>query len=386
MRLLLVAYCLGILSGSYLPIAALQVGKPGLLFCLLALLACASIISSSPKRLMLCFLVTFLLGISWQAVWGGQQLSERLPVLLEGVDFAVEGRVLGLPVRNELGQRFEFEIIRSSTDFVRRKIRLDYFGEQEIEGGQRWGFTVRLKQPRGLANTGGFDFEAWSLQRGLNATGYVRPDSEHLIIDSLSLRARIHARLKRALTGSNYNNLIVALTLGHKGEIESELWDLFSKTGTNHLWVISGLHIGLVTGIAYFISKLVFRFFPALFSVVSLQIASTVFALTAAIFYAYLANFSLSTQRALIMICTVMVCSSWQRKLGWDLRLTLAMALVLSANPLAGQNPGFWFSFVAVAVLLFFSGSSPSQRESYLRNLISSQWKVWLGLLGPLSF
>jgi competence protein ComEC len=40
--------------------------------------------------------------------------------------------------------------------------------------GERWRFTVRLKRPHGNANPGGFDYEAWLLERNIRATGYIR--------------------------------------------------------------------------------------------------------------------------------------------------------------------------------------------------------------------
>src|ERR1051325_5490644 len=43
-----------------------------------------------------------------------------------------------------------------------------------VHAGERWAFTVRLRRPHGLVNPHGFDYEAWLLERGIGATGYVR--------------------------------------------------------------------------------------------------------------------------------------------------------------------------------------------------------------------
>ena len=40
--------------------------------------------------------------------------------------------------------------------------------------GERWKMTVRLKAPHGNSNPGGFDFELWLWEQGIQATGYVR--------------------------------------------------------------------------------------------------------------------------------------------------------------------------------------------------------------------
>jgi competence protein ComEC len=43
-----------------------------------------------------------------------------------------------------------------------------------LHAGERWRFTVRLKIPYGTHNPHGFDLEAWMLEQGIAASGYVR--------------------------------------------------------------------------------------------------------------------------------------------------------------------------------------------------------------------
>ena len=47
--------------------------------------------------------------------------------------------------------------------------------------------------------------------------------------------------------------LIKALTIGDGNSITQNQWDVFRKTGTTHLVVISGSHVGLVAGLVYFL-------------------------------------------------------------------------------------------------------------------------------------
>src|SRR3954470_9338645 len=46
----------------------------------------------------------------------------------------------------------------------------------ELRAGQYWRLVARLHRPHGNANPGGFDFEAWMLERRIRAVGYVRSD------------------------------------------------------------------------------------------------------------------------------------------------------------------------------------------------------------------
>lgn len=384
MRVSLLAYGIGILSSSLLSVAALQYGKPVLALSLSGLVLVFSVFRNNTIPRLLLYSLFFSLGVGWHGVWASQQLNNRLPLELEGIDQRILGQVRGIPQRLENFQRFDFFIEQSSVGFRENAIRLDYYGNEKIHAGQYWEFDVRLKQPRGFGNIAGFDFEAWALQNELAATGYIRSSHELLLRDSRSIRGLVYQRLLSLLENSKYSGIVIALTLGHKGQIQSELWDLFEQTGTHHLWVISGLHIGLVASLFYLLAKGLFLI--GFYRLLQQQSLCGLFVIGSTIFYAYLAGFSLSVQRALIMIVVVILSSLWSRKIAWELKWCMAFALVLSLNPLAGMSPGFWFSFLAVASLLLFAESSSAGSESKIYNLVSSQWRVWIALLLPLAF
>src|SRR6267378_3036590 len=111
-------------------------------------------------------------------------------LLLEGRDIAVVGVVSALPALMERGVRFELDV--ESADGGLRlpaKLLISWYrsaGDEDagaapaaaVHAGERWGFTVRLRRPHGLVNPHGFDYEAWLLERGIGATGYVRTRSE----------------------------------------------------------------------------------------------------------------------------------------------------------------------------------------------------------------
>ena len=94
----------------------------------------------------------------------------------EGRDVAVTGVVASLPVRLERGVRFEFDVESHAADVaVPQRLLLGWYAAGEpVRPGERWRFDVRLRRPHGAMNPGGFDFEAWMLERNLRASGYVR--------------------------------------------------------------------------------------------------------------------------------------------------------------------------------------------------------------------
>jgi competence protein ComEC len=104
----------------------------------------------------------------------------------------------------------------------------------------------------------------------------------------------------------------------------------------------------------------------------------------AAAMYAALSGFGVSTQRALIML-TVAALAILSRRNVHPLHAWLvAMALVLLADPVAPLRAGFWFSFVAVGVLLMLFiprfGRIPAWRKMLLAQLGISLVMAPLGM------
>src|SRR5712692_5590318 len=49
--------------------------------------------------------------------------------------------------------------------------------------------------------------------------------------------------------------VIQSMVLGLKGETPDETRELFQRTGTLHLFVVNGLHVGIIAGIAWLLIK-----------------------------------------------------------------------------------------------------------------------------------
>ena len=92
-----------------------------------------------------------------------------------------------------------------------------------LAAGERWRLTVRLKRPHYTVNPHDFDIEAWLLENGLRATGYVRKDDCNARLDAFAgrptdwverARERIRSRILAGLPDRQYAGVIVALTIG----------------------------------------------------------------------------------------------------------------------------------------------------------------------------
>lgn len=346
---------------------------------ILAIFLCGVILAFFRYWRLLCFFI----GLLWAVGFASNRLSNYLPESLQDKPLTVEGRVVGLPQYDEKKVRFDFAILKPSINFP-EKIRLSwYFPKQTIKSGQRWRLTVKLKKPHGYINPNGFDYERWLFIKNIGATGYVKNQPAPQLLDAKpvwqsfnSLRQTIADQLSLLAKDSHYIGIIKALTLGERSEISPQQWEVFRHTGTMHLLAISGLHIGLIFGLIYYLV----RFIAVRSYATSPQIVATIFAIMAAVFYAAMAGFSIPTQRALIMLLVAMTTVIWQRNILPTHTLLLALLVVLIIDPLAVLSAGFWLSFLAVAVIIY-SLAGRIGKPSYWQSTIKINWVASAGLM-----
>jgi len=332
----------------------------------------------------------FVTGVLWAIVFAMVRLSDRLPESLEGINIPVKGLIVDLPEQDERQTRFDF-IVTESAQKLPSKLRLSwYYPDQAIKAGQYWSFTIKLKRPHGSLNPGGFDYERWLFTQGIGAAGYVRPDSKPVLLGRDSAwtnifvwRQRITDRLSFLLSESPSLGLIKALTIGDGNGITQQQWDVFRKTGTTHLVVISGSHVGLIAGLAYFLVLKVWAWTGLLRW--SPQRVAAVAAMLVAVFYAGLAGFSVPAQRAVIMLVVVMLAIILQRNTRPFNTLAVALFAVLAFDPLAVLAVGFWLSFLAVSLIIYVVAGRLS-KSGYMLEGIKINWATSVGLSPLLLF
>jgi competence protein ComEC len=187
------------------------------------------------------------------------------------------------------------------------------------------------------------------------------------------------------LDGAPALPLVQALVIGDRSGFDQDDWEVLTRTGTNHLVAISGLHVGLIAGGVFFLVRWLWSRSAVLTVAFAAPRAAAVGGLIAALGYAGLAGFAVSTQRALVMIAVVFAALFWQRTLRPYHALVLALVGVLLVDPgVRSCRPAFWLSFGAVAVLLFSLGHRLPSRDLWTR-WGRAQWAVGIGLL-PLLF
>lgn len=338
-----------------------------------------------------------LVGFSWALVLAHGRLAERLDPALEARDLELVGVVASLPVPGERSLRFEFEpeaVLSPPGARLPERLWLSWYrsppggpaGEASpaLHPGERWRLSVRLRRPHGQVNPHGFDYEAWLLERGIGATGAVRPrTAPEKLGERNSARDRIEQareavrdRFKAVLGETPAAGILAALAVGDQRAISAEEWRLFSRTGVTHLMSISGLHVTLVSGLFAGLVSLLWRRSAFLCLRVPARKAAAIAAIAGALGYTLMAGFAVPAQRTFWMV-TVVALALWAGRLASPSRtLALALGAVLVLDPWAVLAPGFWLSFGAVALIFYVAAG----KEAMLLQWTRVQWAMTLGL------
>jgi competence protein ComEC len=334
--------------------------------------------------------VAFLLGVAWFLFHAAWQLERQWPQDRAGELVTLTGTVTGLVESRGQGIRFEFRPDAQPGQALPARIQVSWFRPTEpVQPGQRWSLPLRLEPPHGRLNPGGFDFERHLLAQRIGALGRVngQPEWQETRIGAAVVDRRrqfLSEVLQSETTRADAAALKRALALADRGGMDPALSEMLRQTGTAHLLAISGLHIGMVAGIAALIGGWLLAPLVLVHARLDRRRLAMVSALAAAAAYALLAGWTLPTQRALIMLAVAVGALLLRRGLMPGHALLLALVAVLLVDPMAPLATGFWLSFAAVAVLIWVFAWRPAQDGgtwAWLSGLLRAQLAIALGML-----
>lgn len=338
------------LSGAILALAAgIITGiilKPGLL--LAALLLCAAFLFAilNRNRLRTPFHIFFLLGI--YAAASALTTRTALTQIPRRIFSPVELRLLEEPEFKERNGKkvtaCKALIIRHRQTKRRVPVELIIESDQtpKLAGGRHWragGRFYPFRNPGAL--TGRFYAEAETLSRLPDTT------ADLLAQRTLELRQHWARQLTRGLDpGSAQAAVLQALLPGIRSRIPDRQHEAFKKTGTLHIFALSGLHIGMLALVLVSILRCLCvprRFWGAC-------------ALPLLFFYVFCTGMRASALRAFLMAAAYWSAPLIRRKPDPAGAICLAALVLLIAEPLQILTAGFQLSFItAGGIMLFFS-------------------------------
>ncbi|CAM3026142.1 DNA internalization-related competence protein ComEC/Rec2 [Vibrio diazotrophicus] len=286
--------------------------------------------------------------------------TQSSSIFQAGLDITIKGKVDSFFKQISYGYEGSVAVHQINdhvvTTWLSPRIRL--ISPLPLQIGDHFEFAVKVKPVVGRLNEVGFDAESYSLSQGWVARASVVNNSRFQISSGLSLRNWIYDSVQKQISDSPFKGIITALMFGERSGLSQADWMQLRNSGLIHLVAISGLHIGIAFGIGYVLGLGVSRLHPMFVWLPFILGASF------AVSYAWLAGFTLPTQRALIMCLLNVLLIALRIHVSVSRRILLTLAAVLMIDPFASLASSFWLSFTAVCIVIYLCS-------------ITAQWKQW---------
>ncbi|NNK77081.1 MAG: DUF4131 domain-containing protein, partial [Litoreibacter sp.] len=358
-----VPVCFGAGSGLYFALrfepSALDYALVGLLGLLAAIHWWRDQVTGSPPA---CAVMLLCLG----ALWAGVQAHlSATPVLDFRFYGPIEGRIVAIDRSASDKLRLTLDRVvldRIAPDETPQRVRVSLHGDQrylDAKPGLTVIMTGHLAPPSGPAEPGGFDFQrkAWFDQLG--AVGYTRtpvlvlqpPGRDGFKLGLYRLCRAIGSGLKARVDG-RAGPFAAAILTGDRSDLDADAVAALRASNLAHLLAISGLHMGLLTGVIFAAVRFGSALIPALALRFDTKKAAALVALLGALAYLGLSGANVATQRAFVMVA-VMLIAIWLERRAVTLRaVAVAGLIVLILSPDSLLGPGFQMSFAATTALV----------------------------------
>ncbi|MEA1938983.1 MAG: ComEC/Rec2 family competence protein, partial [Pseudomonadota bacterium] len=251
-------------------------------------------------------------------------------------------------------------IERLSTKDTPARLRVSLTKKSDVPSiGARISLRAYLSPPPPPVAPGAYDFRRHAYFDRLGAVGYAVSRPEEITppvrtafnMWTEHLRQSIIARLNNALP-SERAAVAAALLTGERREVPKERMEAVRKSGLAHLLAISGLHVGLVAGLVFFLVRAVLAVFERTALRHSIKKWSAVAAFLAAFAFMLLVGAPVPTQRAVLMTALVLIGVLVDRVAITMRVVALAATVILLFQPEELAGPSFQMSFAAVIALV----------------------------------
>ncbi|CUH81754.1 ComEC family competence protein [Tritonibacter multivorans] len=267
----------------------------------------------------------------------------------------VEGRVIATD--RSASDRMRITLDQVRLDGVRNppaQVRLSLEGDVP-DIGARVMTTAHLMPPQGPVEPGGFDFRRHMYFLQIGASGYTNVPILHRAEGAApwlaALRARVSDHVRSALPPRSAG-VAAALVVGDRAHVSTDVLQNLRDSNLAHLLAISGLHMGLFTGVVFSLLRLVLNLIPAWRLHVPVKKIAALGALAAGFAYLLLSGAGIATERAFVMVAVMLGAVLLDRQAISLRALALAALIVLIRRPESLLSPGFQMSFAATLALV----------------------------------
>ncbi|MFW6238169.1 MAG: DNA internalization-related competence protein ComEC/Rec2 [Halanaerobiales bacterium] len=208
-----------------------------------------------------------------------------------------------------------------------------------------------LEKPRRQMNPGGFSYLKYLKWRGIYVLGYPQGDINYGGLEGPGIKRGI-IKLKKYLLevidenmDKPYSGTIKALILGERSELSVARENSFTEAGVSHLLAISGLHVGFVVLILFWISE-----------TLSLPLLPRNLAITGMILlYIIITGGRSSVLRAGLLSVLFLWAPYFNRRGSIFNCLGFALLVNLTLNPYTLFSPGTQLTYLVVGSIVLWS-------------------------------
>jgi competence protein ComEC len=267
-----------------------------------------------------------------------------------------------------------------------------------IAVGDAISLRARLQPPSGPVMPGGYDFAEAAFYQGIGAVGFAYGAAKPADLGPAPLDIRwseplarlrdlIRQRIEAALPGDP-GHVAAALVMGDQGGIADATQDAMRGSGLGHMLSISGLHMALVAGAAFWLIRALLALSPALALNCPIKKWAAAAALAVAAIYLGISGMGVATVRSFVMLAIMLVAVIADRHAITLRNIALAAFAILLFAPESLRSASFQMSFAATAALVagYEVIASGADRRAALsdfrdRGVLGRVWSSLAGLV-----
>ena len=205
----------------------------------------------------------------------------------------------------------------------------------------------------------GYDFSLLARFSQISGVGYAISKPKIIKNHTIDLYDEIQV-LRQNLYKSLYKifsnqvaSFVAALLVGDSGGIQRSDIQNIRYSGISHLICVSGLHISLIAGIFFKLTRCFLNIFDIIAFRFNIQAIAAVSSIFATFIYWLLTDLQIAATRAFIMSSVVIYAIIFGGRINHLRLLNLACIILLIFNPENIFKPSFQLSFLAVLALFF---------------------------------
>ena len=314
----------------------------------------------------------FNIGIFASKIYELQYDKNHYHVLLDENSNTFQGQIETKNIGWKTKYLIEVESVSSqdSSDWIYKlggKLLLT-ISDDSFSLGDRIQFVAKPKSIDASNNDFGFDYKKYCSNKQI----YYKAFTDDIIL--VSQETTFISELRNSLTRNlieldiqeSTRSVLYAMLLGDKSKL-GEIEETFRKTGTSHVLAISGLHVGIISALLFYLLS----FLPKRFQ--WLKYSITIIGIW---LFCLVSGLAPSTVRACIMLTCFFIGKFFKAEgLGYNF-VFLAAFFMLLKQPMLIYDIGFQFSFLAILGILYFF--EPLSKVFVFKGIKERIWQMFI--------